>query len=206
MENQPLAVQIDLPFSFRAQHRRATLAYLVERRAMSDADWLTDEEAFDLLRGAKARLGGREKTIEEIYNEVVENKYADDFIQRLLQASDVPQEAERLRHEIAKTIISQLTELGWFDPRTKDSRFLLAYCLFWWYSFTKGYAFEIEIFADLKKSGVAFNAHDLRVRAERFSAFDLFVLTFCGEIKTSTYFPPPCLPQAGLMGREARVN
>lgn len=64
----------------------------------------------------------------------------------------------------------------------------MAYCLFWWYSFTKGYAFEIEIFADLKKSGVAFNAHDLQVRAERFSAFDLFILAFCGDIKTSTYF------------------
>ncbi len=64
----------------------------------------------------------------------------------------------------------------------------MAYCLFWWYSFTKGYAFEIEIFADLKQSGVAFDAHDLRVRAERFSAFDLFILAFCGDIKTSIYF------------------
>ena len=77
-----------------------------------------------------------------------------DFIKRLLQvrpvsvgincaiprigASDIPKEAARLRKDIAQKILRELTELGWFDPRTKDSRFLLAYCLFWWYSFTKG--------------------------------------------------------------------
>jgi hypothetical protein len=109
---------------------------------MSDADWFTAFEAFDLLRQAKARLGSRIQTFSEIYNDVVEDKYADDFIKRLLQvceaiprigASDIRREAERLRKDIAKRIMRNLTELGWFAPRTKDSRFLLAYCLFWWY-------------------------------------------------------------------------
>lgn len=188
MENQPSFVQIDLPFSFRDEHRRATLKYLAERRAMSDEDWFTAFEAFDLLRQAKARLGSRVKTFSEIYNDVVESKYASDFINRLLQASSIPKEASRLRKDIAEKILRELTELGWFDPRISPSRFLLAYCLFWWYSFTKGYAFEIEIFSDLKESGVVHKAHDLLVREERFSKFDLFVLEFCGDIKTSTYF------------------
>jgi hypothetical protein len=40
----------------------------------------------------------------------------------------------------------------------------------------------------LKKSDVFFDAHDLLVREERFSEFDFFVLGFCGDVKTSTYF------------------
>lgn len=186
MENQPPFVQIDLPFSFRDEHRRATLKYLAERRAMSDKDWFTAFEAFDLLRQAKARLGSRVQTFSEIYNDVVEKNKADDFIKRLLQASSIPKEASRLRKDIAEKILRELTELGWFDQRISSSRFLLAYCIFWWYSFTKGYAFEIEIFSDLKKSDVDFDAHDLLVREERFSKFDLFILEFCGDIKTST--------------------
>lgn len=83
-------------------------------------------------------------------------------------------------------ILRELTKLGWFDPRTKAPRFPLAYCLFWCYSFTKGYAFEVEIFTNLKRSGVAFNAHDLFVREGRFSEFNPFILGFCGDIKTST--------------------
>jgi len=188
MENQRILVQINLPFSFRDEHRRATLKYLAERKAMSRADWFIAFEAFALLRQAKACLGSRVQTFLEIYNDVVENKYSDDFIKRLLQASDIPQEAARLRKDIAKKVLRELTELGWFGPHTKDSRFLLAYCLFWWYSFTKGYAFEIEIFTDLKRTGVTFNAHNLLVREERFSKFNLFILGFCGDIKTSTYF------------------
>lgn len=41
MENQRNLVQVDLPFSFREEHRRATLKYLAERRGMSRSDWST---------------------------------------------------------------------------------------------------------------------------------------------------------------------
>ena len=66
---------------------RATLKYLVERRAMSDADWFTAFEAFDLLRQAQARLGIRGQTFFQIYNDVVENKYADELSWQLISSS-----------------------------------------------------------------------------------------------------------------------
>lgn len=51
-----------------------------------------------------------------------------------------------------------------------------------------GYAFEVEIYRDLKNSGIDFQAHDIRKRVSRFSAYDLKVLNLKGDIKTSLYF------------------
>ena len=41
---------------------------------------------------------------------------------------------------------------------------------------------------DLAASGVSYRAHDLRDRRARLSPFDLLVMGFRGDIKTSTYF------------------
>jgi hypothetical protein len=65
---------------------------------------------------------------------------------------------------------------------------IVAYCLYWWRAFTLGHALEIEIQRDLESSGVRFEAHDLRRREERLSPYDLQVLGFKGDIKTSVYF------------------
>ena len=51
-----------------------------------------------------------------------------------------------------------------------------------------GYAFEVEIYRDLTNSGVHFQAHDIRDRAARYSAYDLQILNLKGDIKTSLYF------------------
>ena len=40
----------------------------------------------------------------------------------------------------------------------------------------------------MKHSGIKFVAHDLTRRDERYSPYDLIVLGFRGDIKTSTYF------------------
>jgi hypothetical protein len=46
----------------------------------------------------------------------------------------------------------------------------------------------VAILRDLTTSGVAYRAHDLRDRRARRSPFDLVVLGFTGDVKTSTYF------------------
>lgn len=51
-----------------------------------------------------------------------------------------------------------------------------------------GYAFEVEIFRDLRASGIEFSAHDLRDRQARLSAYDLMVLNLYGDIKNTLYF------------------
>jgi len=75
-----------------------------------------------------------------------------------------------------------------FRPDLPSTRLIVAYCLYWWRSFTLGYALEVEIQRDLQASGIRFQAHDLRRREERLSPFDLVVLGYKGDIKTSTYF------------------
>jgi hypothetical protein len=71
---------------------------------------------------------------------------------------------------------------------TPATESLLAYCLYWWASFVRGYAFEIEIFHDLDAASIHYTAHDLRVREQRFSSCDLTVFGMTGDIKNTTYF------------------
>ncbi len=81
-----------------------------------------------------------------------------------------------------------MRQAGCANPYQVPQFYLLAYCLYWWYAFTVGYAFEVVILRDLTASGVAYHAHDLRDRQARRSPFDLVVLSFTGDVKTSTYF------------------
>lgn len=46
----------------------------------------------------------------------------------------------------------------------------------------------MAIFRDLEVDGIAFVPHDISIRKERFSPFDLLVSGFKGDIKTSSYF------------------
>jgi len=89
---------------------------------------------------------------------------------------------------VARTIKSRLVQAGLYRPGTPATRLIVAYCLYWWRAFTLGYALEVEIQQDLKASDIRFQAHDLRRPEERLSPYDLVVLGFEGDIKTSTYF------------------
>jgi len=88
----------------------------------------------------------------------------------------------------ARWIRSLLEMAGLYAAGDPPTRLLLAYCLYWWHATAKGYTFEVEIFRDLRQSGVSFTAHDVRLRSERFTPYDLIVLGFRGDVKTSTYF------------------
>ncbi|MCB0064816.1 MAG: hypothetical protein KDE19_21980, partial [Caldilineaceae bacterium] len=88
----------------------------------------------------------------------------------------------------ARSILQQLIAAGFQRVDVPESNLLLAYCLYFWEAFAVGYAFEVEIFRDLRRSGVHFRAHDLRDRQERLSPHDLEVLGLFGDIKNSLYF------------------
>jgi hypothetical protein len=90
--------------------------------------------------------------------------------------------------ETARSITAYLRQKQLYRTDISATNLLLAYCLYFWESFTKGYAFEVEIYRDLEDSGIVFQAHDIRDRQARFSAHDLVVLDLKGDIKTSTYF------------------
>jgi hypothetical protein len=77
---------------------------------------------------------------------------------------------------------------GLYDESVANSEYFAAHCLYWWSAFARGYRFEVAMFRDLEASGIEFDAHDISVRAERLSAYDLVVLEQLGDIKHTTYF------------------
>lgn len=102
--------------------------------------------------------------------------------------NNVAQEHTTLRARIARTIVHHLHEVNLRQGDVPTSNLLLAYCLYFWESFAVGYAFEVEIYRDLTRSGVVFQAHDLRDHGARLSAYDLQILNQKGDVKTSLYF------------------
>jgi hypothetical protein len=142
-------------------------------------------------------MGEQRETFFAIYARLVEQKHADDFIERLLSLEkDVQIEGERLKAAVARTIAQELGDAGLYQRDIPETRYLLAYCYYWWDAFARGYIFEAQIYQDLEQSGVEFIAHNIRDPIERRSRSDLIVLGREGDIKTSTYFLTTARTQA----------
>jgi len=176
-------VDIRLPVNFTVAHRAVVLRF-VQGKPTNEAQYAAQFEAFDVLCQAAAG----DDTFTAFYERVVEEPSADPFITALLDAPDPQAAASALRREVNQRIPAMLRHAGCSDLYQAPQFYLLAYCLYWWYAFTVGYTFEVTILRDLTTSGVAFHAHDLRDRQARRSPFDLVVLGFTGDVKTSTYF------------------
>ena len=81
-----------------------------------------------------------------------------------------------------------MEEEGLLTRAAPFSVLLQGYCLYWWQSFSRGYAFEVYIMRDLKAANIEFQMHDIRRQIGRLSPADLIVLDLLGDIKTSVYF------------------
>ncbi|NOX60334.1 MAG: hypothetical protein GXP42_00060 [Chloroflexi bacterium] len=179
-----------LPPEFSVEHQRAVTQYLLRMDRLPSHLWPLVIEAFDLLQYAVIiRVDDRAYTFAQIYDELVDKRYATLFIRDLLNTEDVIRDSIPLWAYSARRISQEFTNMGLHDPiHRPKSRYLLAYCLYWWHSFCKGYAFEVEIFRDLQKTGLRFEAHDLQDPVARLSPYDLIISGFHCDIKTSTYF------------------
>jgi hypothetical protein len=180
--------QILLPAEFAEEDRQIVLAYLQEGHKFDRQAWQRAVIAFDLLKNAIVNSTTGLLPFPVVYRQQVEDRYADAFIEQLYQTEQVTQISIKLWAEVAGKIASDLAQAGLYDDRLPTTRYLLAYCLYWWHSFTVGYALEIQIQQDLTRAGINFSTHDLRRRDERLSPYDLLVSGFKGDIKTSTYF------------------
>jgi hypothetical protein len=182
--------RIIIPSEVTAEHRRIIRRYVQSLSELPARDWPLAIEAFNLLRHAVViRLDDRAYTFAQVYDELVDARYATPFIRALYALDDVSQGNVRLWAASARQIYQHLTEMGLHDPVLHpNSRLLMAYCLYWWHAFCKGYAFEVEIFRDLEQSGLRFEYHDLLDPADRRSPYDLLMSDFRGDVKTSTYF------------------
>ena len=184
-----MSLSFTIPPAFSEAHRRAIYRYQATPEGLPSGVWATLFEAMDLLRIALVTPGdGEPRTFASVYHSLVDLRYAESYIDVLLDSEDPSQISLPLWAAIARRIGQDLRTAGLFDPAVPDSRLLLSYLLYWWQQFARGYAFEIEIYRDLATSRIQFEAHNLRVRGERLSAFDLLVSLFRGDVKTSTYF------------------
>jgi len=183
-----MTIEVLLPSSFRDEHRQIILAYLDRGHAFTRADWRQVVPAFDLLKNAAILYSEGIRPFPVIYRQQIEDRFAEWFIDRLMSATQIEQTSVALWAEAAVKMMPALTEAGLYRQDIPATRLLLAYCAYWWRSFTQGYALEIEIQRDLTHAGIRFEAHDLRKRQERLTPHDIAVLGFTGDIKTSVYF------------------
>jgi hypothetical protein len=181
-------LQVLLPAEFGPEHRRIVLSFVQRGHEFGRVEWGQAIAAFDMLKNAAVLTEHGLSPFPVIYRQQVEEPYAGRFIEALYQAEDVAAESAKRWATIARAIEPHLSQAGWSRLDIPATRLIVAYCLYWWRAFTVGYALEIEIQRDLKASGIRFQAHGLRQPEERLSPFDLEVLGFKGDIKTSVYF------------------
>jgi hypothetical protein len=179
--------QIILPTRLTDEQQRLLTKYLRLPRSLSRDEWALALAAFDLLHEGRVQLGAEMMTFQRFYLRTIDDLHATAFIDKLLTAAHVEAEGGQLTEEHWREINAVLTARGVLRA-TAEERALLVYCLYWWRSFSKGYVREVAVFRDLEKSGVEFEAHDLRDAEARRSAFDLMVMGRHGDVKNSTYF------------------
>ena len=188
--------QILLPADFRERHRHIVLEFLRRGHTFGRDEWRQVIVAFDLLKNAAVLTDRGLLPFPIMYRQHIEDRYADDFIEHLYLDAQVEEEHVSRWAVVARAIDPHLAEAGLVRPDLPATRLVLAYCLYWWKAFALGYALEVDIQRDLAASGIEFEAHDLRRREDRLSPYDLKVLGFKGDIKTSTYFLQAARTQA----------
>ena len=182
-------MKILFPPAYTFEHEQLTLRYLrLGRLALTFAEWKVLFTAFDLLHQAVVEVKQGSMSFRTIYQEQVDRPFADRYIDALLQLVNITQGQDALRAQFARQIWDRLQEASFYDSEVPAGNLLVAYCLYFWESFAMGYAFEVEIFRDLRASGIDFSAHDIRDRRARLSAYDLVVLNLYGDIKNTLYF------------------
>lgn len=180
-------MQVHLPSGFTAAHG-VTARRFVQGESLSQDERVLLFETFDLLHQAEVETESGRMSFASVYERLFETPFADDYVRQLLEAPHARAIAESLRAQVSREILPTLKTAGLVSPDEPSSFYLLAYCLYWWYAFAKGYAFEVEVLQDLEAAGISYQAHDLLDAQTRRSPFDLAVLGFRGDIKTSTYF------------------
>jgi hypothetical protein len=181
-------LRIKLNPYLKKDERAAISHYLIQHGQLQAAEWLTALRAFDLM-GSSTVTHKQTETFSTIYSRLVEKQHADKFIKQLLTLeTEIQREGERLKAAVARTIAQELYNAGLYRHDVPETRYLLAYCYYWWDSFARGYIFETQIYRDLTQSGIEFLAHNIRDPVERCSRSDLIILGREGDIKTSTYF------------------
>jgi hypothetical protein len=162
--------------------------YLRGAERLTREQWRRLREAIDLLARSTVTFQGRDYTFKWFYETFIDRRFANAFLQTLVTTADVTQDAPRLQAATARQIAQWIQQQDFYQKGQAESRWLLIFCLYWWSAFALGYAFELEIFRDLRAEGIEFFCHDITNRSERLSPFDLTVLGLRGDVKYSAWF------------------
>lgn len=182
-------MQIRIPPTYTKAHEQVTLRYLREgRTSLNLVEWKLAFVGFDILHRASIKVGKEIKLFRTLYQQNIDLPFADQYIEALFQLKNISLEQDKLRASFARQIFNYIKSAGLYDPTVPESNLFITYCLYFWESFAMGYAFEVEVFNDLRLAGVEYQAHDIRSRQSRLSAHDLEILGQRGDIKNTLYF------------------
>lgn len=180
--------QINISTAFTSEHERVLTDYLSGKQALDTTARQMLYIAIDLLGQSEIAIDNDTFTFRQIYNQHIDSQFATPYFEELLALTDVSTQSPTLTAKFARQIASTLEQAELFIRANPKSFLLYAYCVYWWQSFARGYAFEVEIMHDLENEQIDFAMHDLLNESERYSQADLVVLDLMGDIKTSTYF------------------
>ena len=182
-------MEITLKTPLAASEQRALIRYLTVGPGMLSRDeWQIIWKVTDQLRDAQVEWEDRTYTFAEFYTAFVDKVYADDFLNMLWDSGNIEQFGRQRQFEITATIRRTFIERGWYGSHQANSRWLLAFVLYWWSSFATGYTFEVNVLKDLVASRLVESTRDPRQRMQRYSPADIVLGGLRGDIKSSTSF------------------
>lgn len=179
---------IKLAVGLTEAHQFALLNSITHPVAASPQERQHLLQGIDLLRASRIEIDGQNLSFANFFDRFIDAAYTDEFIASALASNSIRIDGHKLKKRIIEAIRTRFIQEQWFRSDVPATRFLIAFCLYWWNAFAIGYIFEIEVFQDLQSSDLLFHAHDLRKRSERYSSADLTISGWRGDIKSSTYF------------------
>lgn len=111
------------------RHRHIVAAFLKDDLHGREA-WQLAIEAFGILGQAILHTPEHTQSFQALYMEMVDEKYAQPYLQELLALKSVPIENSALWAHNARQISLDLEQRKWL--RVTGGRTLLAYFLYWW--------------------------------------------------------------------------
>jgi len=168
--------------------RDAVLRHLEAPGTLRAADWQLALAGFDALRVATVAWAGQRGSFRQFYRQIIDEPYATRLLTTIHDADEVEGIGRQIAAELGREILAELQRLGGGEPQTFPEQLLLAYCLYWWHSFAKGYILQFAVYRELTASGVQFDGVDPVNPQQRYAADDLIVSGWRGDIKASTYF------------------
>lgn len=161
---------------------------MLDSSRLQKEQWRQLREVMTILARGLVKIAGHTRTFERFYYEEIDIAHAESFLTQLLKCADVERDGARMQANIARAVVERFQNQGFVQPGMVETYYLLAFCLYRWWNFARGYIFEVSIFRDLEQSNIVFAAHDLNKHGERYSDSALIVLGLKGDIKRSLYF------------------